>query len=78
MPIWIQGSRSPSLFTPASLHGIERIDNGQVLASTDGDRPDTLSVFMCGPAGMTRKFGAEFPRVGIPRGHIYCEYFDWR
>jgi predicted ferric reductase len=50
----------------------------QVLASTDGEQPDTLSVFMCGPAGMTRRFQTEFRRAGIPRRHIYREYFDWR
>jgi predicted ferric reductase len=50
----------------------------QVLASTDGEQPDTLSVFMCGPARMTRNFRAEFRRAGIPRRHIYREYFDWR
>ena len=50
----------------------------QVLASTDGEKPDTLSVFMCGPAGMTSRFQAEFRRRGIPRHHIYREYFDWR
>jgi len=50
----------------------------QVLASTDGEQPDTLSVFMCGPAGMTRKFRTEFRRAGIPRRHVYREYFDWR
>jgi len=55
-----------------------RLTAAQVLASTDGEQPDTLSVFMCGPAGMTRKFQAEFRRAGIPRRHIYHEYFDWR
>jgi ferredoxin-NADP reductase len=52
--------------------------HGAGLASTDGEQPDTLSVFMCGPAGMTRKFQAEFRRAGIPRRHIYREHFDWR
>jgi predicted ferric reductase len=50
----------------------------QILASTGGEKPHTLSVFMCGPAGMTREFRAEFRRAGIPRRHIYREYFDWR
>jgi predicted ferric reductase len=50
----------------------------QVLAKTDSEKPDTLSVFMCGPAAMTRTFQAEFRRAGIPRRHIYREYFDWR
>jgi predicted ferric reductase len=49
----------------------------QVLASTDGGKPGALSVFMCGPAGMTRNFRAEFRRAGVPARHIYCEYFDW-
>jgi predicted ferric reductase len=50
----------------------------QVLASTDGEQPDTLSVFMCGPAGMMRKFRTEFRRAGVPARHIYGEAFDWR
>jgi len=50
----------------------------QVLAGADGEKPGTLSVFMCGPAGMTRKFQAEFRRAGIPRRHVYREHFDWR
>src|SRR5215469_3616727 len=50
----------------------------QVLASTDGEQPGTLSVFMCGPAGMTRNFRAEFRRADVPARHIYREYFDWR
>src|SRR5215472_14512381 len=50
----------------------------QVLASADGEQWDTLSVFMCGPAGMTRNFRTEFRRAGIPRRHVYREYFDWR
>jgi len=49
----------------------------QVLASADGEKPGTLSVFMCGPVGMTRNFLAEFRRAGVPARHIYCEYFDW-
>jgi len=27
---------------------------------------------------MTRKFRTEFRRAGIPRRHVYREYFDWR
>jgi predicted ferric reductase len=49
----------------------------QVLASADGEQPDRLSVFMCGPPGMTRTFQAD-RRAGIPRRHIHLEYFDWR
>jgi predicted ferric reductase len=55
-----------------------RLTAAQIMASTDGENPDALSVFMCGPAGMTRTFQAEFRRAGIPRRHIYREYFDWR
>ena len=50
----------------------------QVLASTDGEKPGTLSIFLCGPTGMTRSFESEFRRAGVPRRHIYREYFDWR
>jgi predicted ferric reductase len=50
----------------------------QILARVDGEQPDTLSVFMCGPADMTRTFQAEFQRAGILRRHIHREYFDWR
>jgi predicted ferric reductase len=55
-----------------------RLTVAQILASTDGEKPDALSVFMCGPVGMTRTFQTEFRRAGIPRRHIYREYFDWR
>jgi predicted ferric reductase len=50
----------------------------QVLASTDGEKPGTLSIFLCGPTGMTRSFESEFRRAGVPGRHIYREYFDWR
>jgi predicted ferric reductase len=50
----------------------------QVLASTHGEERGALSVFMCGPADMTRKFQAEFRKAGIPRRHICRESFDWR
>jgi predicted ferric reductase len=50
----------------------------QVLAGTDSEQPDTLSVFMCGPAGMTRMFQAQFRRAGIPGRHVHREYFGWR
>jgi predicted ferric reductase len=50
----------------------------QVLASTDGELPGTLSVFMCGPLGMTRNFRAAFRRAGVPARHIHREDFDWR
>jgi predicted ferric reductase len=64
------------------VHTIDSSDGhliaAQVLASTGGEQPDTLSVFICGPACMTRKFRAEFRRAGIRRRHIYREYFDWR
>jgi predicted ferric reductase len=54
------------------------LSTAQVLASTNDEEPDTLSVFLCGPVGMTRKYQAEFLRAGVPVGHIYREYFDWR
>jgi predicted ferric reductase len=50
----------------------------QVLASTNDEKPDTLSVFLCGPVDMARNFQAEFLRAGVPARHIYREYFDWR
>ena len=43
-----------------------RLTAAQILASADGEKPAALSVFMCGPAGMTRNFQAEFRRAGIP------------
>jgi predicted ferric reductase len=56
----------------------ERLTAGQVLASTNGERPGTLSVFMCGPDRMTRNFRTDFRRAGVPARHIYREDFDWR
>jgi predicted ferric reductase len=55
-----------------------RLTAAQVLASTDGEQPDTLSVFMCGPVSMMRKFRTEFRRAGVPARQIYGEAFDWR
>jgi predicted ferric reductase len=37
-----------------------------------------VSVFLCGPAGMTRALQSGFRSLGVPRRHIYREYFDWR
>jgi predicted ferric reductase len=54
------------------------LTTAQVLASADGATPAELSVFMCGPVGMTRGFEAEFRRAGVPIRHIYREHFDWR
>jgi predicted ferric reductase len=50
----------------------------QVLASTNGEKPGTLSVFMCGPLGMARNFRADFRRAGVRARNIYREDFDWR
>lgn len=49
----------------------------QVLAAADA-RPDTLSVFMCGPAGMVRNLQTGFRHAGVASRHIYHEYFDLR
>jgi predicted ferric reductase len=37
-----------------------------------------VSVFLCGPAGMTRALQAGFRNLGVPGRHIYREHFDWR
>jgi predicted ferric reductase len=47
------------------------------MAAADGS-PDTLSVFMCGPAGMVRNLQTGFRHAGVASRHIYHEYFDLR
>jgi predicted ferric reductase len=49
----------------------------RVLAAADAN-PDTLSVFMCGPAGMVRNLQTGFRHAGVASRHIYHEYFDLR
>jgi predicted ferric reductase len=43
-----------------------------------GAPPGELSVYMCGPAPMLRRFSSALGRAGVPRARIHHEYFDWR
>jgi len=46
--------------------------------ATAGADPDTLSVFLCGPAGMVSNFCKDFRRAGVASRRIHREYFDLR
>jgi predicted ferric reductase len=48
-----------------------------VLATTDAE-PDTLSVFLCGPASMVTNLQKDFRRAGVASRNIHREYFDLR
>jgi predicted ferric reductase len=54
-----------------------RLTAEQALATAGAD-PDTLSVFLCGPAGMVSNFCRGFRRAGIASRRIHREYFDLR
>jgi len=62
-------------FVDSSIQG--RLTAERVLATADAN-PDTLSVFLCGPASMVSSFAKDFRRCGVPSRHIYHEYFDLR
>jgi predicted ferric reductase len=49
----------------------------RVLATAEGN-PGTLSVFLCGPAGLVRNFQTTFRHPGVAGRHIYREHFDLR
>jgi len=50
---------------------------GRAMASVDGN-PSTLSVFLCGPAGMVHDLQTGFRRAGVASRRIHREYFDLR
>ncbi len=54
-----------------------RLTAEEALATADAD-PDTLSVFLCGPAGMVSSFCKDFRRAGVASRRIHREYFDLR
>jgi predicted ferric reductase len=54
-----------------------RLTAGQALAAAGAD-PDTLSVFLCGPAAMVSSFQKDFRRAGVASRRIHREYFDLR
>ena len=67
---------------PVHVHFVNSSSQGhltaeRVLAAADAS-PDTLSVFLCGPAGMVRNLQTGFRRAGVASRHIYHEYFDLR
>ena len=49
----------------------------RVLAAAGGSL-NSLSVFLCGPAGMVRNLQTDCRRAGVASRHIHREYFDWR
>jgi predicted ferric reductase len=49
----------------------------RVLAATDAE-PNTLSVFLCGPASMVTTLQKDFRRAGVASRNIHREYFDLR
>jgi predicted ferric reductase len=64
------------------VHFVDSSSEGHLTAervmATVGESPDTLSVFLCGPAGMVRSFQTGFRHAGVASRHIYREYFDLR
>ena len=62
-------------FIDSSTQGL--LTAGRVLAAADAS-PDTLSVFMCGPAAMVKSFQNDFRHAGVASRHIHREYFDLR
>ena len=49
----------------------------QVVDELGGVTPG-LSVFLCGPHGMTKTFRTAFRRAGVTRADIHHEHFTWR
>jgi predicted ferric reductase len=70
--------RHPSL----SAHLVDSVAEGRLtterVLEVAGAPPPELSVFMCGPQGMLRAFGADLRRAGVRGRNIHREYFDWR
>ena len=64
------------------LHFVNTSSEGHLTAdralATVEKSPGTLSVFLCGPAGMVRSFQTGFRHAGVASRHIYHEYFDLR
>lgn len=64
------------------LHLVNTGSEGHLTAervmATIGKNPNTLSVFLCGPAGMVRSFQTGFRHAGVASRHIHREYFDLR
>ncbi len=52
--------------------------SAELVITTTGVSPDTVSVFLCGPAGMVRSLQTGFRRAGVASRGIYREYFDLR
>jgi predicted ferric reductase len=70
--------RHPSL----RVHLIDTATQGRLTAelvlATVGPPANRLSVYMCGPQGMLRRFQSDLQRAGVRRSRIHREYFDWR
>jgi predicted ferric reductase len=54
-----------------------RLTAADVLAAVRAPARE-LSVHMCGPEPMLRRFTADLRRAGVRRTRIHREYFDWR
>jgi predicted ferric reductase len=63
------------------VHNIDsreaRLTAGQALGAAGAD-PDTVSVFLCGPADLVTSFCKDFRRAGVASRRIHREYFDLR
>ena len=71
-------ARHPSL----RVHLIDSVSEGRlssqhVLQQLAGDVTD-LSLYMCGPEPLLRRFALDLRRAGVRRTRIHREYFDWR
>jgi predicted ferric reductase len=64
-----------SASSTAAAPGISTLK--RVMATAEGDL-GTLSVFLCGPAGLVRNFQTTFRHAGVAGRHIYREHFDLR
>jgi predicted ferric reductase len=55
-------------------------ESGRLTAAQtlEGQTPDEVSIYMCGPPPMMHSFDHDFRRMGVPRNHIRWEQFDIR
>ena len=71
-------ARHPSLrvhLTDSARDG--RLSSEHVLDQLGSDVTD-VSLYMCGPEPMLRRFAVDLRRAGVRRTRIHREYFDWR
>lgn len=54
-----------------------RLSPGSVIKAA-GQPLKNLTVYMCGPQQMLKRFQSRLLQAGVPRSHILHEYFEWR